>query len=76
MGTFNYSNIHIFDKNGRELPLVIKSSYKIEIPNKKGKKTKYITIEEIIYGFLDRIYYNKKIVDYGMIKILTEKDNA
>lgn len=36
MEKFNYTNIHIFDKNGRELPLVIKSSYKIEIPSKKG----------------------------------------
>lgn len=44
MGTFNYSNIHIFDKNGRELPLVIKSSYKIEIPNKKGKAAVFYPI--------------------------------
>ena len=44
MGTFNYSNIHIFDKNGRELPLVIKSSYKIEIPNKKGKPAVFYPI--------------------------------
>lgn len=46
------------------------------IPNKKGKKTKYITLEEILYGFLDKIYFNKKIVDYGMVKILRNADTS
>lgn len=46
------------------------------IPNKKGKKIKYITLEEILYGFLEKIYFNKKIVDYGMIKILRNSDTS
>lgn len=44
-----------------------------EIPSVKSKK-KYITLEEIVYNFLDRIYYHKKIIDYGTIKLLREAD--
>lgn len=34
----------------------------------------YITLEEIIYGNLSRLFYKKNIVDYGMIKLLREAD--
>jgi len=44
-----------------------------EVPTSNNRK-KYVLLEEIIYSFLDRIYYNKKIVDYGTIKILREAD--
>lgn len=43
-----------------------------KIPNMK--KNKYILLEEIIYGYLNRIYYGKKIIDYGVIKIIREGD--
>ena len=42
-----------------------------KVPNKDNA---YITLEEVIYAFLDKIYYKKNIVDYGMIKILREAD--
>lgn len=44
-----------------------------ELPSKKDER-RYITLEEIIYGYLNKIYFNKKILDYGMIKILREAD--
>lgn len=37
MPAFDYSKLCIFDKNGRELPLTINSSYKITVPSKNGK---------------------------------------
>lgn len=46
-----------------------------EIPNKKSDRHKYIFLEEIIYGYLDKIFFNKKIIDYGTIKILRQADN-
>ena len=45
-----------------------------EIPTKNDKAKKYILLEDIIYGYLNRIYFNKKILDYGMIKILRQAD--
>lgn len=39
-----------------------------------GNENVYITIEEVIYTFLNHIYNKKNIVDYGMIKILREAD--
>lgn len=45
-----------------------------EIPTKNDKEKKYILLEDIIYGYLNRIYFNKKILDYGMIKILRQAD--
>ena len=47
----------------------LKKMYKIS----KDKEV-YITLEEIIYSNLKRIFYNKKILDYGMIKLLREAD--
>ena len=44
MGTFNYSNIHIFRKDGKELPCNIKSSYKIEIPSKNGSPAVFYAV--------------------------------
>ena len=44
-----------------------------KIPS-KGNKEKYILLEEIIYGYLNKIYYGKNIVDYGMIKLIREAD--
>lgn len=41
---------------------------------KISDKEVYITLEEIIYGFFDKIYYKKKILDYGMIKLIREAD--
>ena len=46
----------------------LKSIYKL--PN----KNRYILLEDIIYGYLEKIYYGKKILDYGMIKIIREAD--
>lgn len=34
----------------------------------------YVTLLDLIYEFLDVIYYNKNIVDFGAIKILRESD--
>lgn len=42
------------------------------IPSNEG--IKFILLEDIIYAFLDRIYYNKKIVSYGSIKLLRMAD--
>jgi len=42
------------------------------IPSKK--KNKYILLEEIIYGYLSKIYYGNKIIDYGTIKLIREGD--
>lgn len=36
--------------------------------------TEYILLEELIYSQLSVIFYKKKIIDYGMIKILREAD--
>ena len=55
------------------IPLDNSLSRIYEIPGTKHHK-KYILLEDIIYAFLNRIYYNKKIVDYGTIKILREAD--
>lgn len=46
----------------------LKTIYKL--PN----KNRYILLEEIIYGYLDKIYYGKKILDYGTMKIVREAD--
>lgn len=43
-----------------------------KIPSKDGDK--YIFLEELIYGYLPRIYFNKKIIDYGTMKVLREAD--
>lgn len=43
-----------------------------KLPNKN--KNRYILLEEIIYGYLDKIYYGKKILDYGVIKLIREAD--
>lgn len=43
-----------------------------KLPDKK--KNKYILLEDIIYGYLNKIYYGKKIIDYGTIKIVREGD--
>jgi len=39
-----------------------------------GEKDRYILLEEIIYGYLNKIYYGKKILDYGVIKLIREAD--
>lgn len=44
-----------------------------ELPG-KSKEKKYILLEEIIYGNLDKIYFNKKIIEYGLVKLLREAD--
>lgn len=49
----------------------MKSIYKL--PNKHNKN-RYILLEDIIYGYLNKIYYGKKILDYGVIKIIREAD--
>lgn len=40
----------------------------------KSNDSRYILLEEIIYANLDKIYRNKKIIDYGLVKILREAD--
>lgn len=55
------------------IPLDVDVDRLFKIPG-KSEKTKYINLEEIIYAFLDRIYVNKKILDYGCFKILREAD--
>jgi polyphosphate kinase len=40
----------------------------------ENKSNKYITLEEIIYSQLNKIFFNKRIINYGMIKILREAD--
>ena len=52
------------------IPLDKNMDYIYKFPN----KNKYILLEEIIYGYLDKIYYGKKILDYGMIKLIRESD--
>ena len=42
------------------------------IPTKGG--CKFILLEDIVSKFLDTIYYGKKIIDYGTIRILREAD--
>lgn len=43
-----------------------------QIPSKSSLK--FISLEEIIYGFLPKIYFGKKIKEYGMIKIIRKGD--
>lgn len=40
----------------------------------KIKSGLYITLEELVYGNLNKLFYNKKILDHGTIKILREAD--
>jgi len=40
----------------------------------KSKESKYILLEEVIYANLNKIYANKRIIDYGLVKILREAD--
>lgn len=63
----------IHNKNFQVLSFIpldknIKSIYRLPNTNR------YITLEEIVYGYLDKIYYGKKILDFGMIKIIREAD--
>jgi len=63
----------IHDKNFQVLSFIpldknLKTIYKLP------DKNRYITLEEIIYGYLDKIYYGKKILNYGMIKLIREAD--
>lgn len=44
-----------------------------ELPGSKRVK-RYILLEDIIYQFLNKIYFNKKIVDYALVKLLREAD--
>lgn len=53
------------------IPLDTSLDKMYKIPNTKNS---YITVEELIYGHLDKIFYNKNIVDYGSIKLLREAD--
>lgn len=46
MGNFNYSQLHIFNKKGNELPLVYDTNFKIEIPNR-------IHDNAVFYGVLN-----------------------
>ena len=53
MNEFNYSKLHIFDKNGIELPLTIESSAKITIPSRLGS-------DAVFYPITDK---DKNIID-------------
>lgn len=56
------------------IPLNENLDFIYEIPTKDKKSKKYILLEEIIYGYLNKIYFNKKIIDYGMFKILRQAE--
>lgn len=44
MGNFNYSKLHIFNKQGIEIPINIESNYKIVIPNEHGTSAVFYPI--------------------------------